>query len=296
MTGGFKSPHEPGSALWCEALSAHIEEAIDRDSIAEHREPEPGRWHLGASEIGKPCSRQIWYSFRWAMKVEHTGRMHRLFQRGHREEPNFVHRLKRVGVDVADVDPSTGKQWQMVHPSEPHYGGSLDGIASVPWVPPPFSLMIAEFKTHNDASFEKLLKKGVSLSKPLHFAQMSSYGQVKGFPLGLYCAVNKNTDALAIRVTPLQYSLGEITFKKAVHIIRSQQAPQRISENSAHHDCKMCDYRGVCHLRQPLLKNCRSCMHAVPNQHDKEWTCGKFSGVIPRDFVVKGCDYWSPIA
>lgn len=292
----FKSPHNPGSELWCEALSTYICEAVDADSVAEFRDPEPGRWHLGASEIGNPCSRRIWYSFRWALKQEFTGQQHRLFQRGHSEEPKFVHRLGRVGIRVLDRDPTTDKQWQMVHPSEPHYGGSLDGIAYVPWVPPAFGTMIAEFKTHNDASFEKLLKKGVRFSKPQHFAQMSSYGQVAQYPLGLYCAINKNTDALAFRVTPLQYSLGEITFNKAVEIIRSQRPPTRVSENSAYHECKYCPYRGPCHLGAPLLKNCRSCANAYPNQTDKEWTCAKFGGVIPRDFVVKGCDYWTPVA
>lgn len=292
----FKSPHAVGSELYCEALSQYIEDAVNLDSIAEYREPEPGRWHMGASEIGHPCSRKIWYSFRWSMKVEHTGQLLRLFNRGHHEEPKFIHRLSRIGITVTDVDPATGKQWQMVHPSEPHYGGSLDGIATVPGLPPSHATMIAEFKTHNDKSFEKLLKDGVRKSKPQHFAQMCSYGQVKQFPLGLYCAINKNTDALYIRVTPLQYSLGEITFKKAVEIIRSQVAPTRLSENSAHHECKFCDYRGICHLSQPMAKNCRSCRFAVPNQVDKEWTCTKFNGVLPRDFVPKGCDHWIPVA
>lgn len=292
----FNSPHEPGSELWCEALSQSIESAINLDSIAEYREPDPGRWHLGASEIGHPCSRKIWYSFRWAMKVEHTGQQLRLFNRGHHEEPKFIHRLRRVGINVTEIDPTTGKQWQMQHPSEPHYGGSLDGIAYIPTLPAAYATMIAEFKTHNDKSFDKLLKDGVRKSKPQHFAQMSSYGQVKQFPLGLYCAINKNNDALCIRITPLQYSLGEITFKKAVEIIRSQRAPSRISENSADFNCKFCDYRGICHLGQPMAKNCRSCANCIPNQTDKEWTCTKFAGVIPRDFVAKGCDYWTPIA
>lgn len=292
----FKSPHEPGSELWCEGLSSYLEDAIDLDSIAEYREPEPGRWHLGASEIGNPCSRRIWYSFRWALKQEHTGRQHRLFQRGHSEEPKIIHRLQRIGITLWDRDPATGKQWQMEHPNEPHYGGSLDGIAYIPSLPPHLATMIAEFKTHNDKSFAKLKDKGVRLSKPQHFAQMSSYGEVKQYPLGLYCAVNKNDDAIAIRVTPLQYSLGKITFNKAHDIIRKQQAPTRLSENSAHVECKWCPYRGPCHLKQPLLKNCRSCVNCYPNATDKEWTCAKFGGPIPRNVVVTGCDHWSPIA
>lgn len=292
----FKSPHEVGSELWCEALSAHISERVEADSVAEFREPEPGRWHLGASEIGKPCSRALWYSFRWTLKVEHPGDRHRLFQRGHSEEPKFVARLARIGIQVSDRDPATGKQYQMVHATEPHYGGSYDGIGVVPWVPPEVSTMVTEFKTHNDNSFNKLVKDGVRKSKPQHYTQMCCYGEHSKLRYGLYCAVNKNTDALYWRVVPLQWSLGELSLKKAIHVIRSQTPPTRVSENSSYFECKFCDYRNICHLGAPVEKNCRSCKHATPNKQDKEWTCSLYAGVIPREFVPKGCDSWTPIA
>jgi hypothetical protein len=36
------------------------------------------RAHLGASLIGTECERAIWYSFRWATRARHTGRLLRL--------------------------------------------------------------------------------------------------------------------------------------------------------------------------------------------------------------------------
>lgn len=292
----FNSPHKPGSELWCEALSNEISARVDADTIAEYREDDPGRWHLGASEIGNPCSRRIWYSFRWILKQEHSPALHRLFQRGHDEEHRFVHRLRRIGLSVWDRNPDTGDQFRMEHPSEPHYGGSLDGVGHLSFLPERYSWLICEFKTHNAKSFEKLVAKGVRLAKPQHYAQMCSYGEARGYYIGLYCAVNKNTDDLYWRVVPLQHSLGQITTKKAKEIIRSQRAPTRISENSAHVECKFCPYRGPCHLSQPIQRNCRSCAHGSPNATDREWSCALYGPNIPRSVVVVGCDRWTPVA
>lgn len=65
------------------------------------------RNHLGASLIGRKCRRELWYSFRWATDVKHSGRMVRLFNRGHREEERFVEWLRAVGVEHFPFAPPT---------------------------------------------------------------------------------------------------------------------------------------------------------------------------------------------
>lgn len=60
------------------------------------------RKHLGGSLIGRECMRELWYSFRWATKTVHDGRILRLFQRGHAEEFSFVRYLREIGVQVQD--------------------------------------------------------------------------------------------------------------------------------------------------------------------------------------------------
>lgn len=80
--------------------AADIVELIDA-AVEEDREDE-FRNHLGGSQIGKPCLREGWYIFRWAKKSKHSGRMLRLFERGHKEEFRFVSYLRRVGVDVRE--------------------------------------------------------------------------------------------------------------------------------------------------------------------------------------------------
>lgn len=64
------------------------------------------RKHLGASLIGHDCARHLYYVFRWAKKEAFSGRMQRLFNRGHREEARFVEWLRGVGFEVWDVQPA----------------------------------------------------------------------------------------------------------------------------------------------------------------------------------------------
>jgi hypothetical protein len=293
MTDQFRSALAPGSEGWCSDLSRYIEALVEQDSIDELQESEP-RWHLGASEIGHECSRKIWFSFRWILTIRYSGKLNRLFKRGHKEEPNFIHRLRRVGINCVDRDPTTGKQLRIENQDNLHFGGSLDSASTFLWLPPDVSEMLGEFKTHNDKSFGKLLKEGVRKSKPQHYVQMSIYGRRKRFKLGLYCALNKNDDELKFTVLPLDWRQAEIMEAKALRIINAREAPPRTSEDPTSSVCNMCEYKGPCHLKQPIEANCRSCRAcvALPNG---EFGCEKVMQQIPRDVVPKGCQNWYPI-
>lgn len=75
------------------------------NSAIEADQEDPRRRHLGGSLIGRKCSREIWYGFRWAKKNTHSGRMLRLFNRGHREEERLVAWLRRIGVELYEFAP-----------------------------------------------------------------------------------------------------------------------------------------------------------------------------------------------
>src|SRR4051812_41371024 len=85
------------------------------------------RHHLGASIIGKECSRAIWYTFRWVKFEVFNGRMLRLFDRGKLEEARIINWLKGIGCQVWEVDPNTGKQFR-IWGVNGHYGGSADSV------------------------------------------------------------------------------------------------------------------------------------------------------------------------
>lgn len=75
----------------------------DIDAYCVTRYDDGPRSHLGASQIGNPCSRALWYHFRWIHHVTHSGRQYRLFQRGHFEEPRFASYLSGIGCEVREL-------------------------------------------------------------------------------------------------------------------------------------------------------------------------------------------------
>lgn len=278
-TDGFLSP-ETRKAI-AKQLLDDINEYSVRTLTDDHRN------HLGASLIGKECAREVWYIFRWVKFQIFDGRMLRLFDRGHKEEANFVHLLRSIGCQVWEVDPNTGKQFR-IYGVNGHYGGGLDSGGIIPYLPDMPILM--EFKTHNTKSFSNLVNKGLVLAKPQHFSQMSSYGKHYKFRYGLYVAINKNDDDLHLELIELNWQLADDLTDKAKRLIESQVPPTRISNNPHFFACKFCFASEICHGGAPVEINCRSCKCAVPVDNG-EWKCTRFDAVIPTEYIKKGCEY-----
>lgn len=273
-----------------ERLAATINAEVEADSVAEY--DSDFRWHLGASLIGHECERYLWNSFRWLKREAFSGRMLRLFQRGHFEEPKFISRLRRIGFEIFDLD-GDGNQFR-ISGHGGHYGGSLDSVAIAPVRYGIEDRLLVEFKTHNDKSFVKLKKEGVRKSKPRHYKQMCSYGQAYGLKYALYVAINKNNDELYFEIVALDWNEGTNLYAKAGRIIFSHEPTAKIAQSIAYFECKTCVFGAICHTGATPDKNCRSCDHSMPVENG-EWHCRLVQDIIPRDFVPKGCDSWRRI-
>lgn len=269
-------------------IKANIENGIEEWSCNQY--PLEHRDHLGISEIGAPCSRQIWYNFRWAKLQYFDGRMRRLFARGHREEEKYINYLRGIGCTVYQHD-ANGKQFR-VSGVMGHYGGSCDGIVLTPWyVGLPF---LGEFKTHNTKSFTNYVAKGVKKAKPQHWAQMCGYGEKQGIKYAIYFPENKNDDDIQVEVLELDWNYAKTLEKKAEEIILSAEPPPRISDNPAFQECQWCHLLDICHKGKIPDKNCRSCRNAVPAEN-AQWGCKIHNSLIPEAWIKKGCDGWIPI-
>lgn len=252
------------------------------------------RNHLGVSQIGHVCSRNLFNVFRWIYHKKQPGRMQRLFNRGHREEARFVEWLTGVGFEVKQYE-DTGKQMR-ISDCKGHYGGSLDGQL----LPPerynlPKDLLLCEFKTNGTGpAFAKLKQDGVAKAKPQHYAQMSSYGKYRGFNFAVYLCINKNDDDIHIEIVPLDWQLAEQLTLKANDIIFAEVPPAKFAFSEAVLECKFCDFVGQCHRGEPVEKNCRSCINSRPVDN-AQWKCLLYNNIIPPDFIPKGCDSWKAI-
>lgn len=271
------------------SIAQRISQAID--DYCQRSYDDGHRAHLGASEIGHPCSRYLWYKFRWCAKETFSGRMLRLFNRGHREEERFIEWLRGIGFTV-EQHTEEGHQFRIAGVGG-HYGGSLDGRASVPtWLAEVFSALpprvLLEFKTSGTGSaFTKVKLEGVKIAKPRHYMQMCAYGRHYQLSHALYFIINKNDDDLHCEVVELDWSLGEQLEIKAAQIITASAPPPRLSENPSYFECAYCPMKGLCHGTQPYEKNCRSCRHATAAE-GKQWVCGKY-GTIPVHVIFTGC-------
>lgn len=245
------------------------------------------RNHLGASIIGKDCERDIWYSYRWAMVSNFSGRLLRVFETGQLAEARFVQNLRRIGATVLEVDPDTGRQFSVTAHGG-HFGGSLDGIGHG-LIEAPNTWHVLEFKTHSEKSFHELANKRVFESKPQHYAQMQIYMRLMNLKRACYMAVNKNTDDLYIERIEIDTAYADRLLEKAKRIIQSATPPARISEDPHFYQCNMCSHAPICHQQEAVAVNCRTCLHSTPVEGG--WHCAKHDTMLTDRQQRKACEF-----
>lgn len=252
---------------------------------------EKQRPYLGASSIGKPCSRALWYGLRWAKPAQFSGRLYRLFQSGHLQEPRVLKDLHAIGCKVEGVDPKTGRQWSFSEQSlGHHFAGNADGM--VTGVPGAVKTKhVLEIKTSSEKQFRIMQKDGVQKAKPEHFAQVQIYMHWSGLTRALYIVVNKDNDEIYTERVEYDkdFALGLIAKAKA--IIESAEPPAKLSDDPSWFECKFCDYHAMCHAQEIPGVNCRTCAYSTPVMTGHgAWTCGRYDNAeIPQDAQREAC-------
>ncbi len=242
------------------------------DSIYNMYEAKAGDWrrdHLGASQIGHPCERKLWYDFMWCSEPKFEGRILRLFQTGFKEESRIIDELRGTGVTVYSVDPYSGKQ---IHYEDfgGHFGGSIDGIA-IGFKEAPKTYHVLEIKTSNTKSFNALKKKGVESEKPVHYAQMQTYMRWSGLDRAMYLSVCKETDFIYEERVYYNEEVAIRLKNKAERIVFSSEPPDRIG-TPEHFECRWCSHNSICHCGNLPLVSCRVCAF-VNAEENGTWIC-----------------------
>jgi len=256
---------------------------------------EQPRGHMGCSQLGHPCDRWLWLSFRWAVIEKFPGRVLRMFRRGRNEEAIIVDDLRAAGITIHSTEGSQSRVSLGCH-----IGGSIDGIIEYGVPEAPQKRHIVEFKTHSLKSFEDLLKNGVASSKPQHWTQMQLYmmGTIMGKGLespgidrALYVAICKDDDRIYTERVRFDPDHAKNIFERGKRIVLADEMPAPISTNPSWYQCKWCAAHSLCHGKKPTVEvNCRTCIHAVA-QEDGTWFCERHQeGNIPLDYQREGCN------
>lgn len=283
---------------WLQKVLPHIGDAY-------RQEGDDFRTHLGASVLGNECARVPWYNFRWTSKGEFDGRILRLFNRGHLEEARFIAMLLTIGCEVLQQDEN-GKQFRVKF-ANGHGGGSGDGVVRyLPDLGDTYAL--SEFKTHNDKSFTELAGKpeewrdcvykdkpftgkGVRETKFEHYVQMQIYMRLMELPVGLYMAVNKNTDDLYAELVMLDTTIADEFIERGRLLAYSHTPPNRLGNSAGFWKCRFCEFKAPCHLRKAPLLNCRTCNHSDVVD-DGNWSCTLKRKLLSKAEQVRGCEHY----
>ena len=212
-----------------------------------------------------------------------------------------------IGCQVYQQDEH-GNQFKIAF-ANGHAGGSGDGVVlGVPDVQPGLALL-SEFKTHSEKSFielagdlkewrayvagksERFPGKGVREAKWEHFVQMQIYMRKMELAAALYMAVNKNTDDLYAELVQLDPEIADSYIQRGDKLVYLNTPPKKLNKSAGYYKCRFCAKRGVCHLGDKPLVNCRTCKHSYPDTDSKNWICGKFKQVLDKEAQLRACSH-----
>jgi len=247
-------------------------------------EDESRRPYLGASMIGSECDRFLWLAFRWAFaRPTFDGRILRLFNRGHREEPVFEQELQAIGCEVEGTQHE--ETFAKGH-GKAHCDGVVRGLVEAPktW-------HVVDFKTMNDKSFKKFLKcsseEDFAEAYPRYFGQLQIEMALMGLDRCALFAVNKNDDSL--HMLRMRNVAGDHYVARAENTVEAE-APPCTDRTPTDYRCRFCDASKICHGLACAEISCKTCCYSTPVD-DGKWTCS-LSGaaeLVPNEFLQMGC-------
>lgn len=226
---------------------------LNAKAVAEFTQKEERRDYIGASLIGHPCARHIWYRYHGYPSEPFDAETLWRFADGHRTEALVIERLRQVpGVQIWNEGPD-GKQLGF-RALGGKFGGSVDGIIKG-LVQAPKTPHVLEVKCVGEkgfAEFKKLVfeygeKRALEQWNEGYYSQAQVY--LKYFNLDrhyLVVALSGGRDMAACR-TEFNPEYAERLVDKADRILQATSEPARVSEKADYYICKWCPFKEICH-------------------------------------------------
>lgn len=239
------------SASLPERLSALVDPALEAE-----RDATPPRDYLGASRLGAACERQLQYEYAHAPVDPgkgFSGRLLRIFERGHRTEEMVIRWLRLAGFTLRTED-TEGRQFGF-SVAGGRLRGHVDGVLI--GGPEGFAYpALWENKCLGAKSWREVEKNKLAVAKPIYAAQVAlyqSYLELHEHP-ALFTAVNADTMAIYAELIPFDAGLAQRLSDRAVKVITATEAGEllpRSFADPAHFECKFCAWAERCWRTNP---------------------------------------------
>lgn len=238
---------------------------------------------IPAGNIGVECDRAIWLEFRRASVPEViTWRKRRIFERGQIEEDRLLDLLRLIGCDVTD-------QQAKARGANGFLRGKIDGQATgLPDAP--VKEHVVECKSAKASSFAKLVKHGVKLGMPLHYATMQFYMLKRGLDRALYMCSCKDDEDLHLERVDLDIEFAMRAEARIARIVDMDEPPPRLCTKRDDFRGTFCRQAAVCWGEEWPRVHCRTCLFSTPEPDSNAgWSCGRHSRPISLDEQDVGC-------
>ncbi|NOG73737.1 hypothetical protein [Roseicella sp. DB1501] len=234
------------------ALPEYFDPTLEamRRACEERAAAEPARRYIGASSIGDPCARKIWYGFHGypAEPIPSTGLF--AIEDGHRSEELIASRLRLVpGVELW-THKDDGTQWGF---EDGDFKGHIDGVVRG-LVQQPVTPSIWENKAVNERKFKEFQKAKATFGEKLALRNFDvvwhaqaqiymRYFSLTRHYLTVCTPGGRDVDSCRTECDPI---LAEALVQKARRIASAKEPPEKIGK-ADFYLCRMCRFRGSCH-------------------------------------------------
>ena len=222
------------------------------DAGLQAREQQQGkRQYLGASRLGVSCERQLQSEYAQAPvdpDKGFSGRILRIFERGHRMEDAMIGWLRAAGF-ILKTEGKNGQQFGF-SVADGQLQGHCDGV----FVGGPEGFAypaLWECKALGSKSWTDLAKKGLAASKPVYAAQVAIYQTYLGLfdNPAIFTAVNADSMEIYTELVPFDAALAQKMSDRAVRVIQATEAGELLPRSFAqadHFECRFCSYAERC--------------------------------------------------
>jgi len=239
------------SASFSDRMQALVDAALEAE-----RDATAPREYLGASRLGAACERQLQYEYVKA-PVDHgrnfSGRLLRIFERGHRSEDMVIRWLRLAGF-MLKTEGKDGQQFGF-SVADGKLRGHCDGVLLAG--PEGFAYpALWECKCLGAKSWNDLAKKGLAVSKPVYAAQVAVYQAYLGLHENpaIFTAVNADSMEIYTEAVPFDAALAQRMSDRAVKVITATDAGEQLPRgytDPTHFECRMCAWQDRCWRTQP---------------------------------------------
>ena len=271
---------------------------IDK-ALEEKQKTEGNRKYLGMSQIGEPCRRKLFYSFRAAESRVISAQGIKAIQDGFMQEDVMAERLRLLPfIELHTTDPDNPKRQIGFSLLLDHFRGHCDGMI-LGLIEAPKTWHVWEHKSVNQKKFdllkkiiqEKGEKEALAAWDEIYFSQAIIYmHESKTERHFLTVSTPGGRDYLSVRTDYNKKDAEAIIEKARAIIFDNWVIPARLSDKREFFSCKWCDYQEICHDGRIPQVNCKTCRYMEPVK-DGKFNCSKTDKIIDDDSLFwSGCN------